>query len=100
MFDCMDFSVALGERGGAIRRGDILHAGFDFRTAFQVNAPKAVNKIAQPIDSKRTARNRRDIQSVARWIPAAAAAAAKVSDSTRLLTGASPRWLGNNQRRL
>ena len=35
-----------------------------------------------------------------RWIPAALAAAAKVSDSTRLLIGASPRRLGNSHRRL
>jgi hypothetical protein len=33
-------------------------------------------------------------------MPAAAAAAATVRSSTRGLSGASPRWLGNSQRRL
>jgi hypothetical protein len=41
MLDCEDFGVALGNGGGAISGGNVLHAGFDFRLAFEVAAAEA-----------------------------------------------------------
>jgi len=38
VFDRVDFDVALGERSGTVRLGDIFHARLDFRLAVEIHA--------------------------------------------------------------
>ena len=40
MFDRVNLDIALGERGGAVRFGNVFDARLNFRLAFQVHAPK------------------------------------------------------------
>ena len=41
MLDGVDFHIALGQGGGAVGFGDVLHAGLDFRFAFEIHPAEA-----------------------------------------------------------